>query len=256
MRHLMVALGIEVLKLRRTLALALTAAGPLLIALLQFAGGLQRAREGWMPETDVWTNLAQNTLLIWNLMMLPLFITLQTALLAGIEHSCKAWKRVFAAPLPRAGIYVAKQAVGLALIGLSMVVLAALIVLVGLALNVLEPSLGLTTGAIPWRTLLLATGRAYLASWLLVALHTWIATRWPSFGVATAVGILTMVSGILVLNDDRAVYYPWTMPWLASHGTFERGVELTSLLIGFLAAPLVALLACWDVTHRDALGAL
>ena len=145
-------------------------------------------------------------MLLWNLMLLPLLIPLQTALLAGVEHSSRGWKRLFATPVPRWTVYMAKLIVSMGLFGLSMVLLDVTIVLAGMLLNAMAPALGLTFDTIPWRVLLEATARAYLASWLLIALHTWIACRWPSFVLAMGVGIAATAAGMVVWSSD-----PWPL---------------------------------------------
>mgnify|MGYP005841933685 CR=1 FL=1 len=258
MKHLMAALGVEVLKLKRTLALTLTATVPSVVAVLQLGIMLQRARYGIYEADDPWGVLAHNMLVIYNLLMLPLFITLQTALLAGLEHNAKSWKRLYALPIPRGAIYVAKQIVTLGLIGLSMAVLVALMPVVGAIRQALEPRFALTLDTIPWDRILPAAAAAYFLSWSLIALHTWIATRWPSFVVATATGIIATIAGAVAWSSDYGIYYPWTIPGVITHEVYypEAGVQFASVAIGFLSAPLVALAACWDVTHRDALGAL
>lgn len=253
MKYLMIALGIEVLKLKRTLVLALVLVAPAVVGLLEFAQILERARLGTSMIDDDWTNLTQNALLLWNLMVLPLFITLQSALLAGLEHTSKGWKRMFSAPVPRAAEYAAKQIVALGVIGLSTAALVALTVVIGLALGAIWPQLPLTAEAIPWRLMLTAAARSYLACWLLIALHTWIAGRWPSFAVAATIGVVATVAGIMVFNSRYGPYYPWTIPWLVGHAVYEEGGMQVAFLMGLLGAPVVALLGCWDVTHRDAL---
>jgi hypothetical protein len=56
----------------------------------------------------MWQSLWRGTLTIWAVFLLPLLITVETALLAGIEHGERQWKHMFALPIPRAAIYVAK----------------------------------------------------------------------------------------------------------------------------------------------------
>src|SRR5688572_21407552 len=115
------ALSAEVLKIKRTLALAVAVALPLVIVVMNLFI-LIRMRvfdEGF----DGWQYLLLNSIVLWGLLMLPLYITLETALLAGLEHGDKNWKQLFALPIPRPAIYAAKQAVSLGMVALSMVVL-------------------------------------------------------------------------------------------------------------------------------------
>ena len=70
------ALSAEWLKLRRTLALWLAPLAPLVIIALQLSivvQQLQYYRDRHM--TDAWEQFAQQTVFLWTLLMLPLFVT-------------------------------------------------------------------------------------------------------------------------------------------------------------------------------------
>jgi hypothetical protein len=50
-----------------------------------------------------------NALDLWATLMMPLFITIETALIAGLEHSENQWKNLLAFPIPRWTIYIANS---------------------------------------------------------------------------------------------------------------------------------------------------
>jgi hypothetical protein len=184
--------------------------------------------------------------------MLPLFVTLETALLGGLEHANHQWKHLFALPLARWTVYVAKLIVGAGLIGLSMVVLVGLTVLSGLTLRVLKPGLGFEA-PIPLAQFLHVTGLVYLAAWLIISVHTWVGLRWRSFVVAMGVGIAATVVAVMVVESDWAGYYPWTLPGLIAM-TLRKGQVLThQALAGGVGGVIVGILGCWEVTRRDVL---
>src|ERR1044072_1655685 len=108
----------ELLKLKRTLAFRVIFVLPILVALLQLFIVLK------MKEFF-------KRFQIWAVFMTPLLITLETALLNGIEHGDKQWKHIFALPVPRSYVYFAKIIVAQALILISTFMLAILSVLVG-----------------------------------------------------------------------------------------------------------------------------
>lgn len=83
-------LSAELLKLKRTLAFRMIIVAPLLVATLQFfvLWNQKRFPDGF----KLWEMLPRNVLSLWAVFMLPLFITLETALLNGLEHSEKQWK--------------------------------------------------------------------------------------------------------------------------------------------------------------------
>ena len=124
------------------------------------------------------------------MLMLPLFVTLETAPLGNLEHGNQQWNCFFALPAPRPQLlgYVAL---------------------------------------------------AYLASRLIVSIHTRVGWRWRSFVVASAV----MVIAILLFQSDLSDWYPWTLPGLVVYGLEEGLFPAKQLLVGCLGSLAVALLA-------------
>jgi lantibiotic transport system permease protein len=247
------ALHAERLKTKRTLALWLAPLAPLVIIALQMAIVLQR-QEYYRAQdiTNAWIEYGGQTVFLWTMLMLPLFITLETALLANLEHGNRQWKHLFALPIPRGAIYAAKQVSSMAIIGLSMAALYAYIIVSGLALRALTPGLGFEA-PVPWWDFFRYIALSYLASWLILSIHTWVGLRWQSFVVASATGVAAMVIAVVMFESDWAPWYPWTFPGLVANG-LETGQDvLTQLLIGSLGGLGVALVAGWDVVRRDVL---
>ena len=79
-----------------------------------------------------WVFYTQQTLVIWSLLMLPLFVTLETALVAQWEHHSQQWKHLFALPVSRGALYAAKYLCSVAFIGLSCTLMIALIIMMPL----------------------------------------------------------------------------------------------------------------------------
>ena len=144
MKPLLRALHAERLKLRRTLAGWLCLLAPLVCVLLGTAafwsapGGVQRN----------WTMLLTVVLGIWNGFLLPLFVTLEAALLAGLEHGNAQWKHLLALPLPRGAHYAAKLVVLVVLSMLATAIVVALVPLAGIALRTCAGLL--TTSVLGW----------------------------------------------------------------------------------------------------------
>lgn len=137
------ALDAERPKVKRTLALWLAPVAPLVIIALQMAIVLERPAYYAAQETSSpWMGYGQQIIFLWVVLMLPLFITLETALLANLEHGNGTWKHLFALPVPRGAVYVAKQVSAMAIIGLSMAALYIYVPLGGWALRLLIPGLG------------------------------------------------------------------------------------------------------------------
>jgi hypothetical protein len=247
------ALRAERLKLKRTLALWLAPLAPLVIIGLQLAivlNSLEYYRA--QDVADAWVKYGGQIVFLWTMLMLPLFITLETALLGNLEHGNQQWKHLFALPIPRGAVYAAKQISGMAIIGLSMISLYVFIVLSGLALRLLAPGLGFEA-PVPWWEFCKYVAGAYLASWLIISVHTWVGLRWHSFVVASSVGIAAMVIAVFLFQSDWGPWYPWTFAGLVAYGLEEGHDVLPQLLAGGLGGVAVALLGGWDVVRRDVL---
>jgi hypothetical protein len=94
MSAILPALEAEALKIRRTLAFWLAIAVPVAIVLLYFILYSRPAGANLLRGRDAWLWMTQNVLILWSLIMLPLFVALETALLAGLEHRTDNWKHL------------------------------------------------------------------------------------------------------------------------------------------------------------------
>jgi lantibiotic transport system permease protein len=247
------ALHAETLKLNRTLALLVAVALPMVVVLINF---FMFARIHNIPGgDDAWGYFLNNNLIIWAILMMPLYITLETALLAGLEHSNQGWKHLFALPLPRAAIYASKQIVACGMAALSLVVL----VLgawgsaeLGRALNMHPESFG--SVGFDWTLALQTAGLIYLLSLGIITIHTWIALRFPNFALASAVGIAATIMSFLI-NNDKTVrsIFPWTLSTAAFSLQGESLDFAGPLAISLIVALLVSVIGGWDVIRKDVL---
>src|SRR3982751_2971802 len=118
-------LSTEALKLKRTLALWMVLVSPLVMVLLQFAISAKGARGFILGAKDAWPPMVRQTVEVWSLVMMPMFVTLETSLLAGLENTGKNWKSLLALPAPRWTIYASKLAVTIALVWAAHTILIA-----------------------------------------------------------------------------------------------------------------------------------
>lgn len=264
MKAIVRALQAEMLKMRRTLALWLAVIAPLVVIGLEVVMFYQN-REVYQTQPlglELWYQFGLQTMVLWGLLMMPLFVTLETALVASWEHRGQQWKHLFVLPVPRGAIYAAKQISGMALIGLSVLTLTLYTVLGGLLLRHVAPGMGFEAPPPVWEFAEFA-GFLYLASWLVISIQTWVAHRWSSFAVASGVGIAMTVIGAIVIQSDYAGYYPYTLPILVANGfsdtihplsILEEGVRpVKELLFGSAGGVLAAVVGGWRFARRDVL---
>lgn len=252
MKALLRALHAESLKMRGTLALWMCLIAPAIVVVLyvlQLSFSRIPARSGVDPA-QAWKIFSQSVFALWLFLMLPLFVTLQSALLAGLEHGERQWKHLLALPVPRSVHYLAKLLMLAAMLAAAFGLLLLLLPVGGLVLMWLKPQFGLA-GSPDWPWLLASAARAYAAALLIVALQTWIAIRWRSFTVAVSVGMGATVAGFLIGQSERfGHWYPWTMPLQVLAG---NGVHASFVVVaGLVGGSLVAALGLADFLRREA----
>lgn len=245
------ATSAEILKIKRTLALWLAFITPLAIVGLMFVATLL-PQGNTDPNVNAWDGFSELIFLFWSLLMLPLFITLETALLSELESTEKHWKHLFALPIPRSALYMAKLLVGAGLIALSTMVLWGGLLLAGYSLRWLKPGSGFEF-SIPWFETLQTAFLTYLAAWLILAFHTWISLRWRSFTLSVGVGMIATVIGVFItVGAERwARFYPWMLPSMAMGN--DGQIVLQVLLLGIMGGIVVAIAGCWDMIRQDVL---
>jgi ABC-2 type transport system permease protein len=247
------ALRAEVIKLRRTLALTLIFVAPLAVVLLSVLNFLRASTFFFGEELDAWEWLIRNTIGLWALLLLPLLIALETALIGGLEHQNGGWKHLFVLAIPRWVSYIAKQLMVLLMIGVSCLILMLGILAAGILVQLLNLRPEVTFSEIPWQKFIIATSLVYLAAWLLITIHTWVGLRFRQFTVAMGVAIIFVLAGFMIANVDLGIYFPWSMPILSVAAVFDHqgsGID-TLLLLNIFGMILITPLACLDLIRRD-----
>lgn len=245
------ALSAEALKLRGTLALWMCVIAPasvVAMVVLQLTFTEIKNPPAY-PADQAWMRFAHGVLALWTFLMLPLFVTLQAALLAGLEHANQQWKHLLALPLPRGAHYLAKLLALAAMVLLAVTLLLLLIVLGGGLLGLLQPEFGIA-GAPPWAFLLTRIPAIFAAALLIIAMHNWIAIRWRSFTVAVSIGMTATVAGFLIGQSKNFGHlYPWSLPLHVLAG--DGGRLQYAVLAGLLGGALVAALGLADFLRRE-----
>lgn len=245
----------EVLKMKRTVAWKMVVLCPALVLAMVFFVASQAPFSTLHLDgvRNEWPKLARSVLWFWTFLMMPLYITLQTAVMAGLDHSENHWKSLLARPVPRWTLYVAKLIVVMALIAASTVVLLSGIFLAGAALPLVQPEV-VFGFPIPWAKIvrdgLSITGLAFLA----LTIQYWVSLRWRSFSVAIGVGMAAAVVGFFSVAVGQQLggwpqYVPWALPMLVlAKQPHSIGAVL---VIGGALGVLAAAIGCWDFCRRE-----
>ena len=243
-------LAAESIKLRRTLALWMCLIAPAVVVVLYLMMALTSNRAPCPADAaEAWAGWFRTVSGLWSLLMLPLFITLEAALLAGLEHANQQWKHLFAMPVPRWQHYFAKLASLLALVTLATTALLPLSILGGWALG-----FGKAVASLQGMPVLdafpLQLVASIAAATMMIALHTFVSLRWSSFTAAVAFGMSATVAGFLISQSSRwGHWYPWGLPmrtFLPDSPQFAFVVQY-----GLLGGLVVSLLGLWLFSRRE-----
>lgn len=234
----------ELLKLKRTLAFRMIFVAPLLVAMLQFFVVYRQRKFG--ADFKLWEMVPKGSLSVWAVFMLPLLVTLETALVNGVEHGEKQWKHLFTLPIPRHAVYAAKWVVAQALAAASTLILVVLTVLAGVALMRLRPELA-NSGAVPYGWIFKHAAMVWLAAGLVIAIHTWVSIRWPGFALALGVGIGGTFFALFAASAQIGKYYPWLLPV----NVFMDGRTNAALILGIVGGLVAAVIGCVEFVRRD-----
>ncbi len=234
----------EMLKLKRTLAFRMVFVAPVLVVALIFF--ILYEKKDFKPDFDLWDSVLKIALNFWAVFMMPLLITLETALLSGLEHGEKQWKHILALPVTRKSVYLVKLLTVHILILISMTVLIVLALLVGFLFMKIRPALA-NAGLPQWGWLFKHACYVWLASWLIMAIHTWISIRWASFTVTLGAGIAGTFFALFAASAKFGKYYPWLLPV----NVFSDERLAMALWIGVVGGIVATVLGCWDFVRRD-----
>jgi hypothetical protein len=245
----------ELLKMKRTIALKMILLSPavvvvLILVLVSQAPFSTVQREGIKNE---WAALTRLTLRLWALLMLPLYITLESALVAGLDHSENQWKSLLARPVPRWTLYIGKLLVVMAMTAAASLALLGGILLAGAVLPRLQPQL--TFGfPVPWAMIFREGARVTGLMFLALTIQLWVSLRWRSFSVAVGVGIVATVVGFFAAAVARQVggwpqYFPWALPMMVfARQPYNIGAALA---ISGVLGLVVAAAGCLDFCRRE-----
>jgi hypothetical protein len=185
--------------------------------------------------------------------MMPLYITLETALIAGLDHSDNQWKSLLARPVPRWTLYVAKLIVVVAMTAASTFVLLCGILIDGAILARVQ-SEAVFGFPVPWAAIFRDGAQVMGLAFLALTIQHWVSLRWHSFSVAMGAGIVaTVVGGFAVAATQQdggwPRYFPWALPMLVL-ARQPHNIE-AALLISSALGLLVAAAGCLEFCKRE-----
>lgn len=232
-------LTVEILKLRRSLALLLCLAAPACIAILGALIVIDRGGD--------WRNYVMANSAFWGFAMLPLTLTALSVLLAQMEHGARTWDHVLAMPGARRRVYLAKALVMIGLLAGMSLWLFVLLHATGLAIDAIWPGKlrGLPHPGAAARTL----AEMAFASLLVAVLQLWVALRFRSFVPPLVFGIAGTFVALVAVGARQGLYFPWLMAVNVMGNDPAR--HATALLLGGGGGVAMLAAMCTLLARRD-----
>lgn len=234
-------LFVEILKVRRSMALLVAFACPLMVVALNVLIQLKSKH----PPT--WTMYWLGNTAVWTYFMYPLYIALVTALLNGNEHKNGTWRVMLSLPISSTQLYFSKL-----LLAFLFLVLANVVLFVMCAVGVLLLGLcGLpTVGAFEF-TPLKAIAILSVAVLPVLLFQHWLSWRFSNIVAPLTAGVIGTM-GIMQIGQSKDwVYYPWSYALTAINAT-NSDAKTQALQLAFAVSCVMSLLT-WIWLKRTSL---
>jgi lantibiotic transport system permease protein len=164
------------------------------------------ARPDFWPKlwTSAWESMA--------IFLLPMGSVLVAALLSQVEWRGNAWKQVYAQPVRRGDVWLAKLAVAILLLAQLIVLFNVALWLSAMVPALLLPGVPWPRGDIPWSAVLRDDVRYFVACLPMLAIQHAISVKARNFLVPVGVGFLAWVAALAMLSTPFAKYLPHALP--------------------------------------------
>ncbi|MDB5933206.1 MAG: hypothetical protein JWQ01_550 [Massilia sp.] len=231
-------LRIELLKVKRSQALWMMFAIPLVVVALNLAIMLKRTAIGDFADKH-WLRFWMGNTMLWCYFMMPLYIALVTGLLNGHEHKNHTWRLMLTLPISQRQLYVAKAVLAwLFVAGANAVLVGA----TALAIAALGLAGAAQQGAFAF-PMLAFWAKVSLACVPVLMIQHAVSWRVRNLVLPLAVGVIATMGITQIGSSEHWVWYPWSYALMAANGNQPAMQSQALLLAAGVGAALFALTA-------------
>ncbi|WP_024769246.1 ABC transporter permease [Aquimarina macrocephali] len=218
----------EIIKLKHTFALWLTAICALLIPLLFFIVYTIKW-EGLIPEEGVnpWNQYANEQIMNSLPALVPLFIVLITSLIIQIEHKATAIKHLFALPIPKSSVYFGKLSIVIATVFATYAMYYGLILLNGNLLGGIRPQLNFSEFSPEYIFHTKILFRSFISVLGILAIQFWLSFRFKNFIIPLGIGMVLVIIGLIAARAPEAIYFPYSYSVISMNPLDEKTSDLS-----------------------------
>jgi hypothetical protein len=238
-------LTVEMLKIRRSLALFMMIGIPMLVVV--FCTLMTLKRYGIGLSTERWFEYRMSVTGLWSYFMLPLYIALVTGLLNGQEHKNQTWRLMLTLPVSQYELFAVK-----AFLAWLFVIGGCVVLLAGYAVTaLLMGAAGASNMQAAFDPAQLSMmGLMCLASLPVVMIQHAVSWRSPNLVLPLAIGVVATMGITQIGSSKEWVYYPWTYPMMAAHGS-DPLMQMKALMLALAVAAVLFALSTVILGRRE-----
>lgn len=238
-------LYVELLKIRRSLALLMMFAIPLMVVTLLTSITVKRNALGAIGASQ-WTEYWAGSTALWCYFMLPLYIALVTGLLNGQEHKNQTWRLMLTLPVSQFQLFVVK-----AFLAWLFVVGATVVMALGALLSawVLVLAGAGADGAFSF-ALMPVVAKVTLACLPVLAIQHALSWRVQNLVLPLAVGVMATMGITQIGRSEVWAWYPWAYSLVAVHGG-DAAVQNKALMLAALVGTALFTLSAYLLGGRE-----
>lgn len=213
-------LSVELLKIRRSLALLVMLVIPLVVVVLNLLVMIRQHELHAITAPD-WQFYWDGSSGLWSNFMLPLYVALITGLLNGQEHRNHTWRMMLTLPVSQLQLFVVKGFLAwLFVVGATAIM--AMGAMLGAALLVLS---GATAqGAVDF-AMLPFIAKLAVTCLPVVAIQHAVSWRFQNIVLPMAVGVSATMGITQIGSSSFWIYYPWAYSLMA--------IDASALVLGW-----------------------
>ncbi|GAB3907060.1 hypothetical protein GCM10028803_40460 [Larkinella knui] len=218
--YLIPSLAMERLKIKGTLVVWLAVFAPVFVVIVAFVAGYADGEKFYRSGVNPWINFCEHILAGWSLFIFPLYVSLLSALYAGIEHQNRAWGYVYSLPVPKSSIYLSKLLVLSVLVALSHVALVVFALCAGSLMGMLKPAYGFQDFTMP-AFMPVACINLFVCGLGLIVIQLFISLWYPGFIIPAGLGLFATLASAIARSFPVSHFSPYLWPFVFLNNTLQ-----------------------------------
>jgi len=248
--YLLRGFRIEKLKISNTLVPWLALSAPLFVVIVAFVASYSGGDKVYGPGINPWENFSGHVLVGWSLFVFPIYLSLQSALYAGIEHQIGAWAYLYSLPIPKWATHVSKLIILATLMAASHLALFFLAEGAGWILGLVRPAYGFQHYSMH-HLLATASVSLFVAGLGMITLQWLISLYFKSFLVPAGLGLFATMAGAVSRGFVASDVSPYLWPTALLNATLEMNEwRFGYLLISLLFCVLISTMGIWLLRRK------